>query len=425
MSKTNNTTSNRQLPPIPLMLADNQLIQRQSGSNCNVAVIGPPGCGKTHSILTPNLLLSTDCSLIVDDKKGVLYRKTRKYFKQHGYRILKFDTVNTDDCRDNVRFNPFALLRTRNDALTLANIMLPDELGTRDVFWLHSARALAVCLMEIGMHMIDLDPETKEFDLNGFFIILHAVGRNPDEDDSIDIVIEEHERMGLQYDSMEDYKMLKHCAESTWRSIVVTLEGHMQKFHTTQIMDLMSTNTISFTDMGSSKTILYVVNNDMDNSKSAIIQLLYREICAQLTRYADLCCAKYNNILPIPVRFLIDDFASGTRQADFENIIANCRSRNISYVLCFQSISQLRSLYEKKADGILDCLEYQVYFGTSNVETNQYLSNAANMPYDRVQRMRSDQVLVLHRCEPARLIARNRPEELSLFKESSLGSPSR
>ena len=130
-------------------------------------------------------------------------------------------------------------------------------------------------------------------------------------------------------------------------------------------------------------------------------------------------------MLPIPVRFFIDDFASGTRQADFENIIANCRSRNISYILCFQSISQLRALYGKKADGILDCLEYQVYFGTSNVETNQYLSDAANMPCDKIQRMRHDQVLVLHRCEPARLIARNRPEELVLFKESSLSSPSR
>ena len=424
MSKINNTSSNRQLPPIPLMLGDNQLIQRKSGSNCNVAVVGPPGCGKTHSILTPNLLLSTDCSLIVDDKKGVLYRKTHKFFKKHGYRILKFDTVSpAESCSDSIRFNPFALLYTRDDAVTLANLLLPDALETKDVFWLHSARALAVCLMEIGMHMAALSAE--ELNLGYFFDILHVVERDPDKEDLIDDIIKQHEENGLRYDSMQDYKMLKQCAASTWCSIVITLEGYMQKFHTTQTMNLMSTNTISFADMVSAKTILYVINNDMDNSKSPVIQLLYRQICAGLTRYADLECAEYNNMLPIPVRFFIADFASGTRQADFENIIANCRSRNISYILCFQSISQLRALYGKKADGILDCLEYQVYFGTSNVETNQYLSDAANMPCDKIQRMRHDQVLVLHRCEPARLTARNRPEELVLFKESSLGSPSR
>lgn len=424
MSNINSTPSDRQLPPIPLMLADNQLIQRKSGSNCNVAVVGPPGCDKTHSILTPNLLLSTDCSLIVDDKKGVLYRRTRQYFQKHGYRILKFDTVNPTDCsNDNIRFNPFALLYNRDNAVSLANLLLPDDLESKDFFWLHSARALAVCLMEIGMHTVDR--EVEEFNLQSFFTILHAVGRDPNEEDGVNLIIEQHEEDGLLYDSMRDYTMLKRCAEDTWRSIVITLEGYMQKFHTVQIMNLMSTNTISFTDMASAKTILYVINNDMDNAKSSVLQLLYRQICARLTLYADLECEEYRNMLPIPVRFFIDDFASGTRQADFENIIANCRSRNISYILCFQSISQLRSLYGKNADGILDCMEYQVYFGTSNVETNQYLSNAANMPCDRIQRMRSDQVLVLHRCEAARLTARNRPEELASFKESSLSSPSR
>lgn len=384
---------------IPVAIANDILVNVPVGGNANMAVIGPPGCGKTFSNLLPNLLLSTNCSMVVDDKKGYLYRCTKDYFVEKGYQVFKFDTIHFEaSC---VRYNPFDSIKNKDDILRIVNMLLPESLTGNDPFWIISARDLAACLIEIGIHLTNKTGET--FNLEIFFELMHSIGKNPEKEDVIDELILELEEDGKLFQGMEDYGRLKQCSEHTWASIVVTLEACMQRYRSSDIMEMTKQTTMNLKSLGETKTILYVVSSDIDDSKYPLVQLFYNDICHQLVDFADTECSKNDDRLPHHVRFLIDDFASGVQMNHFPGIIANCRSRNISYMICFQSIAQLNALYGLYADSILDCMEFQIFYPTTNISTVDYISKAANLPREEIIKMKETQVCILQRCNEARI----------------------
>lgn len=58
--------------------------------------------------------------------------------------------------------------------------------------------------------------------------------------------------------------------------------------------------------------------------------------------------------LKIPVRLIIDDFASNVYIEDFDKLISVTRSRNMAISILLQNISQLSSMYgENKANTII------------------------------------------------------------------------
>lgn len=402
----------REKETIPVTFANDTIVKVPFGGNANMAVIGPPGCGKTFSNLLPNLLLSTNCSMVVDDKKGYLYQCTRDYFMERGYRVLKFDTAHFNgSC---VQYNPFDSIVNKDDILRVVHMLLPDSLMGKDPFWIISARDLAACIIEIGINITDETEENFNFEI--FFELMHEIGRKPEECDVIDAFIQEFKEKGKSFQAMEDYGRLKGCSDNTWTSIVVTLEACMQRYRSSDIMEMTKQTTIDLKSLGKSKTILYVVSSDIDDSKYPLVQLFYQDICYQLVDYADTECGKTNDRLPIHVRFLIDDFASGVQMNQFPNIVANCRSRNISYMLCFQSIAQLMALYGLYADSILDCMEFQVFYPTTNISTVDYISKAANIPRREIMQMKETQVCVLQRCSEAIIGNRNHVTKMPEYK---------
>lgn len=397
---------------VSVLLAKKNTVRVPFGQNANVAIVGPPGCGKTFSNLLPNLLKSTNCSMVVDDKKGFLYETTHQYFKEKGYRVLKFDTIHFDNTC--MHYNPFTSVSNKEDILRLVHMLLADTLEKRDPFWIVTARDLAACIIEIGLEMVKETGEILNFE--NFFYLLDGVGRIPEQQDAIERIIEDFEKEGKSFQAMQDYKNIKNCSDGTWKSIVVTLEGYMQQFHSPDIMKMTDRTSFDLTEMGKSKTIIYVISSDVDNSKYPLIQMFYHDLCYQLIDFADSMCVDNELKLPIHVRFFLDDFASGVQMNQFKNIIANCRSRNISYMICFQSIAQLNALYGDFSDSILDCMEFQVYYPTTNLNTIRYMSEAADISKRKVMEMQQDEICVLQRCKRAEIQKRIDVIEMEEYK---------
>ena len=149
-----------------------------------------------------------------------------------------------------------------------------------------------------------------------------------------------------------------------------------------------------------------------------MIQLMYQDIADTLIKFADKNCAKNDNRLPIHVRFLIDDFASGVQQKQFQNLIANCRSRNISYMLGFQSISQLRALYKEHTESILDCVNYQIFYSSCNTDTHYHLAKAMQRPVREIQQMDDETICLIRRGTAPRFCKRVQTSELPEYVRS-------
>jgi hypothetical protein len=82
--------------------------------------------------------------------------------------------------------------------------------------------------------------------------------------------------------------------------------------------------------------------------------------------------------LKIPVRIIMDDFASGALVPDFDKIISVVRSRDIWLTLCIQSLSQLESLYDHtQAKTIINNCDHIVFLGSNDLESAEFIGTRA------------------------------------------------
>ena len=68
---------------------------------------------------------------------------------------------------------------------------------------------------------------------------------------------------------------------------------------------------------------------------------------------------EYGGALPVPVHFVMDEFANVALPNDFEKILSTMRSRNISVSIIIQNMAQLKALFEKSWESIVgNCDEF-------------------------------------------------------------------
>ena len=386
---------------IRMLLADGIEVCGKPGDNMNSVLVGPPGCGKTFSYMLPTILCEKECSMIIDDKKGNLFNKTADTLKKRGYLVLKIDYTKFGG---NMKYNCFRNVETEEDAMRLADFMIPPQ-GTKvDRYWENTAKNLFRCLLEIARY------EYKDrLNLRNYMNVFNMCGTETGdqyEEDDVDQLIEKHKKKGYWYDSMNEYSKLRSVSSNTWNCTLNTLRSELKRYNSPKLFRITDESTIDFSWIGKRKTAVYVISSDTDASMYPMVQLMYQDMAHELMKYADRSCWNNENRLPIHVRFLVDDFASGVQQIHFENIIANCRSRNISYMLGFQSISQLRALYEEKAYSILDCVNYQIYYSSTNLETNYYMAKLMQRPVREIQQMDDETICLIRRGKAARYCKR-------------------
>ena len=103
--------------------------------NNNVMVVGGSGCGKTRSIVSPNILQATG-SYIISDPKGNLYNKYANYLWEKGYEVKM---INFTDPLNSAHYNFFPFIHSTQDILKIAHMLVySDQTRTNktlDPFW--------------------------------------------------------------------------------------------------------------------------------------------------------------------------------------------------------------------------------------------------------------------------------------------------
>ena len=88
---------------------------------------------------------------------------------------------------------------------------------------------------------------------------------------------------------------------------------------------MLSFDETNIQDIGRKKTALFVVVSDMDRSFDKMANIFFTQAMAELCRVADHECEDQR--LPIPVRFILDDFATNCKIKQFPRMISSIRSR--------------------------------------------------------------------------------------------------
>jgi len=384
------------VPEGAMILGENQYFSRdciQTQLNNNVVVVGTSGAGKTRYIVMPNLLQATG-SYVVSDPKGNLAKKLGPYLKSKGYDVVIVDFIHPEK---SLRYNPIGLCHTTSDARKLAHIIVSEMAKmsggkTADPFWDETSEILiSAC---IG-YMLETD-KLKESEKN-LTTLAKLIKEGNRENRSLsargkshlDDRMEEH-RMWMCEQERESWAVQRYdeyntSPDKTHATINVCALAKMATFDTLETRKMLVDNDIDFTSIGQKPTALFVQVSDTDRSMDILVTLFYTQLMNELCMYADDHCE--NSCLPVPVQFIMDDFATNARIDNFQNMIANIRSRGISAMIMVQSEAQLYAGYNMDAQTIIDNCNTYVYMGGSNPQMADIIAKRANRPAPKILNM--------------------------------------
>ena len=385
-----------------VILPNGSLISLDTGQtrrNNNIVCIGGSGTGKTCSLVEPNLIAAVD-SYILSDPKGSLQKKYGTYLQLKGYQVKHVDFIHPEQSDG---YNPLDYIRNNDDIQKLSHHIIFSgayaEQNTADPFWIQSSELMLnmaiAYLVETG------GTEELPRNLSGISKIIQKIdadaierGKRCELDKLFDSL--NYQDISLSSDSgvtlqkkkswaYEQYQKFRMTPPKTMNCIIVTLQAVLAPLDTEGIRQMMSREELDFTSAGREKTVIFLTVSDTDRSKDSLINLFYAQALNELCTYADEKCPEYR--LPVPVRFILDDFGTNCRIDNFENIISNIRSRNISAMLLLQSKSQLVASYQESSHTILDNCDTMIYMGGNDIDTANLIGTRSNTPLYQIMEM--------------------------------------
>ena len=153
---------------------------------------------------------------------------------------------------------------------------------------------------------------------------------------------------------------------------------------------MLSKDEIDISSLGRKKTALFVVVSDTDRSMDTFVNLFFTQAMNELSRHADEKCP--NSTLPVPVRFILDDFATNCRIAEFPRMISSIRSRGISAMLMVQSEGQLEEGYGADGKTIISNCDTYIYLGGNDTATATAIAERSDLPLCDILNMPVEQV---------------------------------
>ena len=338
--------------------------------NLNTLVIGGSGAGKTRFYAKPNIL-QCNTSFVCLDPKGELLRDTGNLLEKEGYVIRVIDLI---DMRKSHGYNPFAYIQDDKDVLKLITNLIrnttPKGAQSNDPFWEKSETALleALCL-----YLINEAPDEEQ---NFSMVMEMIVAAEPKEDDEdyispLDQLFIELENDKPESLALKQYKIYKQAAGKTAKSILISVGVRLAAFNLESIASLTHYDELELEKMGERKTALFAVIPDNDSTFNFLIGMLYTQLFQMLYYSADII---HHGELPIPVHFMMDEFANVALPDEFDKLLATMRSRQIFVSIIIQNLAQIKALYKDAWESIVGNCDELYYLGGNEQSTHKFMS---------------------------------------------------
>ncbi len=354
----------------------------ETGLNNNVLIVGASGAGKTRGYVIPNLLEAYG-SYVISDPKGNLYKDYGLFLKSRGYEVCKLDFT---DPVNSSHYNFFNYIRTTQDINKLAHMIANnDKVGSvEDPFWDRAAELLIGSLIAYVWESCKKSEQTLATLLNLIEMIL--IAENDCEAKSpLDILMGDLEIENKSSYAVKLYKKFRIAAGKTMKSIVITLNSRIAMYDSPEIQKMTAYDDIDIPSIGQKKKAVFVVVSDNDRSLDGLVNLFFTQAMNELCCYADKKCK--NCALPVPVRFILDDFATNCKIEEFPRMVASIRSRGISTMLMIQSEGQLKEGYNNDSRTIIANCDSYVYLGGNDVETAESVAKRCDLPLRKILNM--------------------------------------
>ena len=343
---------------------------RRHRRNLNTLVIGGSGAGKTRFFGKPNLM-QCNTSFVILDPKGEQLRDVGNLLEKEGYVIKVVDLINMNRSHC---YNPFRYIKDDKDVLKLITNLIrnttPKGSQTNDPFWEKSETALLEALCLYLLH--EAPEEEQNFTMVMEMIAAAEVKEDDEEYQSpLDELFERLEIRNPNSLALKQYKIYKQAAGKTAKSSLISVGVRLSAFNLESIASLTATDELELDLVGERKTAIFAVIPDNDSTFNFLIGMLYTQLFQMLYYQADIV---HGGALPVPVHFLMDEFANVALPDEFDKLLSTMRSRLIFVSIIIQNLAQIKGLYKDSWESIVGNCDTLYYLGGNEQSTHKFMS---------------------------------------------------
>ena len=338
--------------------------------NLNTIVIGGSGAGKTRFYAKPNIL-QCNTSFVALDPKGELLRDTGQLLEKEGYVIKVVDLINMQKSHG---YNPFHYIQDDKDILKLITNLIrnttPKGSQTMDPFWEKSETAL---LQALFLYLYHEAPEDEQ-NFAMVMELLAAAEVKEDNEEYMSPLDELFERLKMRNpDSLacKQYGIYKQAPPKTAGSILISVGVRLSAFNLEAIRNITFHDELELETLGERKTALFAIIPDNDSTFNFLIGMLYTQLFQMLYYNAD---HNHGGELPIPVHFIMDEFANVALPDEFDKLLATMRSRQIFVSIIIQNLAHIKTLYKDAWESIVGNCDELYYLGGNEQSTHKFMS---------------------------------------------------
>jgi len=381
---------------------------RETHLNNNDLICGASGSSKTGSVVYTQLKTLSDSSLVVVDTKNRLSSMFTAELKKKGYDVLTLDFVNPEK---SCKYNPLKYIRKNNsgtyselDIAKLSASLAPFGKYEKEPFWIQSARLILEFFISYTLEAL------PEEDHNMYTVsrLYRAFTKESGEAGFLPWLEEHpHSFAKIRYDEISALK----ASDKTLASVYGFVNTALFPFDVSELRNIFDPyfktscirqKTLDIGMLGDRKTVLFLNVSDVDHSMDALVNIFYTQMLQTLIVKAD---HEPGGQLKIPVRVIMDDFASSAIIPDFDKIISVVRSRDLWISLCIQSFTQLESLYTyEQAQTIVSNCDHIVFLGSNDLKSAQFIGTRAGRTPESILVMDRSKEYILEGGRPAVLV---------------------
>lgn len=338
--------------------------------NLNTIVIGGSGAGKTRFYCKPNIM-QCNTSFVVLDPKGEILRSEGYMLEKEGYVIKVIDLI---DMPKSHGYNPFHYIQSDKDILKLITNLIrnttPKGSQSMDPFWEKSETALLEALM---LYLYHYAPEDEQNFTMVMEMLTYAEVKEDDEEyeSPLDELFYHLERSDPDSLALKQYQIYKQAAGKTAKSILISVGVRLAAFNLDSMASLTRFDELELDKIGERKTALFAVIPDNDSTFNFLVGMLYTQLFQMLYYQADYV---YGGELPVPVHFLMDEFANVALPDEFDKLLSTMRSRQIFVSIILQNLAQIKTLFKDSWESIVGNCDELYYLGGNEQSTHKFIS---------------------------------------------------
>jgi type IV secretion system protein VirD4 len=152
---------------------------------------------------------------------------------------------------------------------------------------------------------------------------------------------------------------------------LISVGVRLASFNLESIASLTATDELELNLVGERKTAIFAVIPDNDSTFNFLIGMLYTQLFQMLYYNADIV---HGGELPIPVHFLMDEFANVALPDEFDKLLSTMRSRQIFVSIIIQNLAQIKALYKDAWESIVGNCDELYYLGGNEQSTHKFMS---------------------------------------------------